>query len=380
MTGPASGPASHLSRRALLRAAGASATVLGTAAACAYVHPPGPAALPTTKIVPKVDGDLVYFNWADYVHPKVLKGFQSEYGVKIIQSNFDSMESMQAKLSAGNRYDVIFPSAQWVQKLNAANGLYPIDHSVLENAAAIFDYYDFFADPWYDPESAHSIPFTMYKTGIAWRKDKLGEQLTDSWNDLWNETAKGHTFLLDDRDEVLGMASLLLGLPLNTASSADLDRIVDKLQSLRPYLRAFSSDDYNNLLSGDSWLQQTWSGDMAALLYQADDPTIYGFEAPSEGTPINTDTYAIPSNAKHPGTALLFIDYMLRPENVEKNIDYIGYPMPVHGTEAVYDKLVAPYPACKVTTDDLAKHLYFTNESVADTRARDDAYTRIQVG
>ena len=27
---------------------------------------------------------------------------------------------------------------------------------------------------------------------------------------------------------------------------------------------------------------------------------------------------------------------MLRPENVEKNINYIGYPMPVHGTEATY--------------------------------------------
>jgi spermidine/putrescine transport system substrate-binding protein len=371
--------ASYLSRRRLLQVAGVQAALLGGASACAYVSPPGPAAVPTRKITPKVDGDLVYFNWADYVHPKVLKGFKSEYGVNIIQSNFDSMEGMQAKLSAGNRYDIIFPSAQWVQKLNAANQLYPIDHSVLKNAASIFDYYDYFTDPWYDPGSAHSIPFTMYKTGIAWRKDKLGD-LSGSWNDLWNEKAKGHTFLLDDRDEVLGMAALLLGLPLNTADKDDLDKIVDKVSTLRPYLRAFSSDDYNNLLSGDAWLHQTWSGDMAALLWQADDPSIYGFEAPSEGAPVNTDTYAIPTNAKHPGTALLFIDYMLRPENVEKNINYIGYPMPVHGTEAVYDKLVAPYPACKVTQDDLGKGLYFSNESVADVRARDDAYTRIKVG
>ena len=68
-------------------------------------------------------------------HPKVFKGFEEEYGVKIIESNFDSMESMQAKLAAGNRYDIIFPSAQWVQKLTAANQLRPIDHSTLENAA-----------------------------------------------------------------------------------------------------------------------------------------------------------------------------------------------------------------------------------------------------
>ena len=266
----------------------------------------------------------------------MFEGFQNEYGVKVIQSNFDSMESMQAKLAAGNRYDIIFPSAQWVQKLVAANQLRTIDPSTLKNAPLIFDHYPYFADPWYDQRSAHSIPFSMYKTGIAWRKDKLGETLTGSWSDLWNETSKGRTFVLDDRDEVLGMLSLLLGYELNTAATEELEAIIDKFRSLRPYLRGFSSDDYNNLLAGDAWMHQTWSGDMAALLWQAPDPSIYGFEAPKQGTPVNSDAYAIPVNAQHPGTALLFIDYMLRPENVEKNINYIGYPMPVHGTEATY--------------------------------------------
>ena len=119
---------------------------------------------------------------------------------------------------------------------------------------------------------------------------------------------------------------------------------------------------------------------MAALLWQAEDASIYGFEAPSQGTPINSDTYAIPINARHPGTALLFIDYMLRPENVEKNINYIGYPMPVHGTEATYQEIVADYPECTVTVDDLGRNLYFTNDSVAKTQARDAAYTEMKVG
>ena len=56
----------------------------------------------------------------------MFEGFQKEYGVKVIQSNFDSMESMQAKLAAGNRYDIIFPSAQWVQKLV---GRQPVAHA-----------------------------------------------------------------------------------------------------------------------------------------------------------------------------------------------------------------------------------------------------------
>jgi spermidine/putrescine transport system substrate-binding protein len=365
-------------RRFLLGSAGVTAALLAVPG-CAYMTPS--AQQVTTKPVePRIDGDLVYFNWADYVDPTVFEGFQNEYGVKVIQSNFDSMESMQAKLAAGNEYDIIFPSAQWVQKLVAANRLHTIDPSTLRNAPLIFDHYSYFADPWYDPHSAHSIPFSMYKTGIAWRKDKLGDSLTQSWADLWNEKSKGRTFVLDDRDEVLGMLALLQGYELNTAADHDLSSIVDKFRSLRPYLRGFSSDDYNNLLAGDAWTHQMWSGDMAALLGQAPDPSLYGFEAPSQGTPINSDTYAIPINARHPGTALLFIDYMLRPENVETNINYIGYPMPVHGTEETYQEILADYPECTVTVDDLSRNLYFTNDSVAKTQARDAAYTEMKVG
>ena len=366
------------SRRRFLFGSAAAAALLA-APGCAFMAPnPNPAA--TKPVEPKIDGDLVYFNWADYVDPTVFEGFQNEYGVKVIQSNFDSMESMQAKLAAGNRYDIIFPSAQWVQKLVAANQLRAIDPSTLKNAPLIFDHYPYFADPWYDQRSAHSIPFSMYKTGIAWRKDKLGETLSGSWSDLWNETSKGRTFVLDDRDEVLGMLSLLLGYELNTAATDELDVIIDKFRTLRPYLRGFSSDDYNNLLAGDAWMHQTWSGDMAALLWQAPDPSIYGFEAPKQGTPVNSDAYAIPVNAQHPGTALLFIDYMLRPENVEKNINYIGYPMPVHGTEATYEEIVADYPECTVTVDDISRNLFFTHDSVAKTQARDAAYTEMKVG
>ena len=68
------------------------------------------------------------------------------------------------------------------------------------------------------------------------------------------------------------------------------------------------------------------------------------------------------------------------PENVEKNVNYIGYPMPVHGSEDTYNELVAAYPECRVTTEDLAGDLYFTNTSVSDVQIRDAAYTEIKVG
>ena len=79
----------------------------------------------------------------------------------------------------------------------------------------------------------------------------------------------------------------------------------------------------------------------------------YDFEAPKEGTPINSDAYAIPTNAKHPGTAMLFIDYLLRPENAVKNINYLYYPFPVKDAVAAFDDLAKDVPACDVDVEDL---------------------------
>ena len=75
----------------------------------------------TEKVVKtKVDGDLVYFNWSEYLDPELIKEFEKKYDVKVRQSNFDSMASMLAKLRSGNRYDVIFPDQSVTPRLVAS--------------------------------------------------------------------------------------------------------------------------------------------------------------------------------------------------------------------------------------------------------------------
>ena len=61
-------------RRFLLGSAGLAALL--AAPSCAYMTPKAQQA--TTKPVePKIDGDLVYFNWADYVDPAVFEAFRT---------------------------------------------------------------------------------------------------------------------------------------------------------------------------------------------------------------------------------------------------------------------------------------------------------------
>jgi spermidine/putrescine transport system substrate-binding protein len=150
------------------------------------------------------------------------------------------------------------------------------------------------------------------------------------------------------------MAALLLGYDVNTAAPSELDQMKKLLISQKKYLRAYSSDDINNMTSGDAWIHHMWSGDFLYLREAlAKTKTDYDFEAPKEGAPINSDAYAIPTDAKHPGTAMVFIDYLLRPENAVKNISYLYYPFPVQ--DAARHSRTSPRtcPACDVDVQDL---------------------------
>ena len=61
------------------------------------------------------------------------------------------------------------------------------------------------------------------------------------------------------------MAALLLGYDVNTAKPKELEEIKKLLISQKKYLRAYSSDDVNNMARGDAWIHHMWSGDFLYL-------------------------------------------------------------------------------------------------------------------
>ena len=307
-----------------------------------------PEATPETERVVKAqpDGDLVYFNWAEYMEPKVIKAFEKQYGVKVRESNFDSMQGMMAKLRSGNRYDVIFPTAEWVDRLRKANQLLRIDLDQVPNASSVYDY---FAKPWYDPDADHTVPYAMYASGILFRADKIGD-MTGSWNDIGNPTAQKRAYLLDDFQEVIGAGNLVNGADLNSVEEADVEKAKQWALDLKPKLRGFSTDDIQNMVSGNAWIHHGWNGDVVNIRNQVDKPENFTFQKCTEGIPVGTDCFAIPANAQHPGTALTFIELPARAGERLENIEYMGYPMPYTGPDETFAALVKDDPSINVTS------------------------------
>ena len=365
-----------LRRRELLRGGAGLALGLGLAG-CGVGNEPAQVNKKQTEKLVKAepDGDLVYFNWSEYLEPKLMKKFEKQFGVKVRESNFDSMQGMMAKLRSGNRYDLIFPGAEWVDRLRKANQLLKIDKEQLPNAATVYDY---FAKPWYDPGADHSVPYAMYASGLIYRKDKL--QLTGSWNDLGLPEAQKKVYMLDDFQEVIGAGNLVNGNKLNDTDPAAVEKAKQWALDLKPKLRGFSTDDIQNVVSGNAWIHHGWNGDVVNVRNQVKTPENYSFQKCKEGLPVGTDCFAIPANAAHPGTALTFINFLLDPENASKNIEYMGYPMPYKGPDETFANLVKDDPAIDVTVEDLTNGQQYASLGAAGRARWDQAWTEIKAG
>ena len=122
-------------------------------------------------IKPKIDGDLLIYNWAQYMDPDLKKGFSDKYGVDVNEVNFDNLEAMVDQARAGAHYDLIWPSTEYVDRLNEEGllaTLRPRPASATRTGSR--SYYD---NPWWDPNDELSVPYTYYTTGIAWRNDEV---------------------------------------------------------------------------------------------------------------------------------------------------------------------------------------------------------------
>jgi spermidine/putrescine transport system substrate-binding protein len=329
----------------------------------------------TTPKALKPDGDLAYFNWAQYIDQKLLRGFEKAYKVKVHETNFTNMENMLAKLRAGVKFDVAFPEAQTAAQLVKANFLAPLNHANLPNWSQVNAA---FHNPWYDAGAKYTVPYAIWTTGIAWRTDKV-KGMTGSWNDLFNhpEAAK-HTYLLDDFREVIGMGLLVTGTKnVNSTDAGQIGKSQSKVLTLKPRLRGFTSLN-TEMANGTSWLTHMWSGTVYQALLVMKHPETLHYQTNKEGIPVGSDTMVVLKNAPHPNTAQLFLNWMLAPQNSAQNVKQIGYPMMTTAGLRTYDGLTKKYPWLKVTTGEVEHGLRFKPQDPKALQLWNTAWSKIQ--
>lgn len=332
----------HASRRQFLFMSGGAAAGL-LLAGCGDSGSDQEATSPLEPPKAEIDGDLAYYAPTGYVPDDVLAAFETEYKVSINQTYFSTVDEMIQKLGAGAAYDITFMPSNFFARATAANLLLPIDHSAMSNWSEVTE---LFNDPPFEPKAEHLAgPYAMGGIGLAYRKSKV-DGLTGSWNDLWDIAPRldRRAFIFDDVTVSMTMALGRLGLPTDTDNVDDLNKAADSLVELRRSLGGFGSSAGEKLANGEADLLMNYTGATFSTLKDVSFSDDIGFEFCRETLAFNSDCLAIPSAAEHPGTGLLFADFLLRPDNMAKIVDFVGYPIATTTGLSTYSTLVEQYP------------------------------------
>lgn len=316
------------------------------------------------KVKPVADGDLTWFTWEGYVDPKVVKAFEKEYGVKVKLTFFDSDDLMVQKLATGLPYDLITTNSAYNKRIVAGGLVQPFDLSQLKNGGEIVDYFQ--APPYDKGEHRYSIPYGYGPAGILYRTDKV-TSAAGSWSDLWNAPeAKGKIYVIGQVDETIGLSLIRNGDPVVSGDSGQVAKAVDQLLELKPMLGGISADIEGDIGGGNSWMSHAWTGSAFRAIQASKQPENLKFEFPKEGVCMGCDTLSIGAKAKSPGTALLFMDWILKPENSSTNVTYTGYPNGTTSGDQAYGDLIKDYPFLDLGDDVLRNAKW--KESATGTR------------
>ena len=124
-----------------------------------------------SNLPPETGATLRLFNWVAYINPQCLTDFGKKYNCKVEVTTFENMDAALAKLRSGKlNFDVFFPTVEVMAQLVYGKLIQPLNHSYIPN---ITQAWPDFTNPFYDGKWQYTVPYTIYTTGIAWRKDHV---------------------------------------------------------------------------------------------------------------------------------------------------------------------------------------------------------------
>jgi putrescine transport system substrate-binding protein len=333
------------------------------------------------------------YNWSDYIEPAVLEQFTKETGIKVNYDVFDSNEVLETKLLAGNTgYDVVVPSASFMERQIKAGVFMKLDRAKLSNWGNL-DTEVLQRVALHDPGNEHAVNHMWGTDGIGYNEGKVKaidpNAPVDSWSLVldpkWAAKFKDCGIsVLDAPSEMVGVALAYLGKDPNSQNEADLKAAEDLLLKIRPYIRMIHSSNYiDALANGEICIAVGWSGDVLQSRDRAEEAgqgNVIKFVVPKEGTIIWFDMYAVPADAPHPNNAHAFINYMMKPEVAAANSNFVNYATGNAASVELVDESVRNDPGVYPPPEVKAKLFPDLAESDEFTRLLNRTWTRFTTG
>jgi spermidine/putrescine transport system substrate-binding protein len=354
---------------------GLGALAIG-AVACGGSTSAGGGSSPSTSLAKKkIEGNLQFYNWGEYVDPNDVKAYEQKFGVAFHQTNYTSNEELFTKLTTtkGQKvYDIIVPDGDHVRIEKDLGLLMKLDHSLIPNLKNLDPYWKNLP---YDPGNEYSVMKDTGLTVFTLRTDRVKADLR-TWKDFFDFLPHAKNLnvnFFESPSEIIGVTLQALGYSMNTDDDSELNQARDLLISVKPYVDTINYNYLDDFIAGKIDLGTTYSGDGVRIRTargKHGDIKVVPVEGRSE---IWTDNWAISAYAPDPVAAHAWINFILDPTVNSHEMKYVQYAVgtpasyPLVGDEGtdplvVFPKsLIKDYEFLRTTPDGLNKRIAIWN-------------------
>ncbi len=274
-------------------------------------------------------GELNLLIWSNYLPQSVADDFERKTGARLNVELYDSNEALLAKLQASGSYDLVVPSDYMVSILVGQGLIQELNRDMIP---AFSNLDPALLDLPYDPANRYSAPYLWGTTGIGYRKDRVIEPV-EGWESLWDIKYRDRISMLDDVREVFAAALKLEGKSLNSTDEGEITAAAALLSRQKQMVRAYDSGGFDQLLlSGDAWIVQGYSGQIAKAMLE--DPSV-AYVIPKQGCTIAVDNLCVTSRARDAALAHRFINFVMQPEVAAEIANKTVYSSPNKAARAL---------------------------------------------
>ena len=329
---------------------------------------------------------LYIYNWEDYIDTALIDEFSDYYkevtgrSIDVTYTTFDTNETMLTKVQKGDaNVDLICPSEYAIEKLMRGGYVRNLSELVSELGEKHGMTFDNLGNIEPDVRTAISavfgdipagngktgnmldymVPYMWGTLGILYNKSVVSEEELKKygWGVLWNaggnpelegeillkdsirDTYCAAVLYLRDRGMLPEGDSTSLGKPYTELTTAELinctddallvaveEVLIEQRDHISGYEVDFGKDDMINEIV---YVDLAWSGDaLWAIEESYDEETedyTLGYYVPESGSNIWYDGWIVPTTVRNELAAVMFIDFMCRPESAARNTSYICY-------------------------------------------------------
>jgi putrescine transport system substrate-binding protein len=320
-------------------------------------------------------GVLNVTNWGEYIGEETISNFEKEFDVKVTYDAYDSQESVDAKLLAGNSgYDVISHASSAVARLIPSGILQKLDKSKLPNFKHMRPEIMAQLSKNWDPDNQYVVPYMWGTHGVTYNEALVKETYPGapigSMDMIFDpvhikELSKCGVAFLDSPTDIIPMALAYLGLDPSSTKKSDYKDVEELLKQIRPYIKTFDNYAYQRMPQKEFCVAITWGPDGLLAMSGAEEANtgvVLDFFLPPgyEAATLWVDGWIIPTGAQNVENAHLFVNYMMRPDVGAADSNYTWYATANAASVSLIDEAVTSSPAA-FPTDEQVANMYTTS-------------------